>query len=292
MTEAVLPTAQVPGIFHRRFGETVVTSIYDGDIQGNLGVFKGITTEQGEAALAGAFRPNPPCFAVNVFVVRTGRRTALIDAGGGDIYPNAGKMLATLTLAGIAPDSIDTVLLTHTHRDHIRGLVDSENKVVFPNATVMAHQADLDFFLDPSKAEGMPPPIATTFPVVEASLRPYGDKVVGFSGNTELFPGVASVELPGHTPGHAGFQVGGSEGVLIWGDVMHLPEVQALHPDASLVFDFDGAQAAASRRRTLDMAVADRLLVAGMHLHFPAFAHVVRSGNAYAVIQEPWTTAF
>ncbi len=287
-----LPDVQQHGIFHRRFGDVVVTAISDGHIQAALGVFQGITAEQGEAELARAFRPSPPSFAVNVFVVRASGRTALIDAGGGDIYPAAGRMMAALAACSIAPESVDTVLLTHTHRDHVRGLVDAHNKVRFANARVLVHQADLDFFLDPAKAEGMPAPIATTFPVVEASLRPYGDQVVGFRGEVELFPSVSSVELPGHTPGHCGFAVGGRDGVLIWGDVMHLPEVQAAYPDATLVFDFDGAQAAASRRKTLELAASERLLVGGMHLHFPGLAHVVRRDAAFAVVPEPWTSAY
>lgn len=287
-----LPTVQEHGIFHRRFGDVVVTSISDGHIQAALGVFQGISTEQGEAELARAFRPSPPTFAVNVFVVRSGGRVALIDAGGGDIYPAAGRMMGALAACGIAPEAVDTVLITHTHRDHVRGLVNADNSVRFANARVLVHQADLDFFLDPAKAEGMPAPIATTFPVVEASLRPYGDQVVGFRGEVELFPSVTSIELPGHTPGHCGFAVGGRDGVLIWGDVMHLPEVQAAYPDATLVFDFDGAQAAASRRKMLELAQSERLLVGGMHLNFPAFGHVARRGGAFEVVQSPWTSEF
>jgi hypothetical protein len=69
---------------------------------------------------------------------------------------------------------------------------------------------------------------------------------------------------------------------------VHLPGVQFARPDAGMGFDVDGALAIATRRRIFDMAATDRLRVAGMHLDFPAFGHVVRDGSGYRFVPEMW----
>ena len=102
-------------------------------------------------------------------------------------------------------------------------------------------------------------------------------------------PGITRMPLHGHTPGHSGYVIdGGGQSLLIWGDVMHVPSLQAADPGIGMVYDVDASAAQASRRRALDIAVADDLLVAGMHLNFPAFHHVVKDGTGYRLIAEPW----
>jgi glyoxylase-like metal-dependent hydrolase (beta-lactamase superfamily II) len=103
-------------------------------------------------------------------------------------------------------------------------------------------------------------------------------------------PGITLVPEPGHTPGHSGWLIAsGNESLLIWGDIVHMPGIQFRRPDAGITFDVDGAQAIATRRRIMDMAATDRLLVAGMHLDFPCFGHVARENEGYAFIPDVWT---
>ena len=98
------------------------------------------------------------------------------------------------------------------------------------------------------------------------------------------------VQEPGHTPGHSGWIVSsGGDSMLIWGDVVHVPGVQFARPEAGMVFDVDVEQGRASRARAFDMAATDRLRVAGMHLDFPTFGHVMRAGRGYAFVPEVWT---
>jgi glyoxylase-like metal-dependent hydrolase (beta-lactamase superfamily II) len=105
----------------------------------------------------------------------------------------------------------------------------------------------------------------------------------------EVFPGVTAVPSLGHTPGHTAFLIAsGKDQLMIWGDTVHVPEVQTAFPEAGMAFDTDLAAAAASRRRMFDRVAADGVLIAGMHLHFPAFSRLTRRGNAYALVPEPW----
>jgi hypothetical protein len=72
---------------------------------------------------------------------------------------------------------------------------------------------------------------------------------------------------------------------------VHVPEIQTARPEVTIAFDTDPDAAIASRRRVFDMAASDRLLVAGMHLHFPGFAHLTRRGEGYGLVPEAWSQA-
>jgi len=105
----------------------------------------------------------------------------------------------------------------------------------------------------------------------------------------EVFPGVTAVPCLGHTPGHTAYLIAsGNDQLMIWGDTVHVPEVQTAFPDAGMAFDTDLAAAAASRKRMFDRVCADGVLIAGMHLHFPAFSHLARRGEAYVLYPEAW----
>ena len=99
-----------------------------------------------------------------------------------------------------------------------------------------------------------------------------------------MFPGVTAVPSLGHTPGHTAYLIAsGNDQLMIWGDTVHVPEVQAAFPEAGMAFDTDLAAAAASRKRMFDRVCADGILIAGMHLHFPAFSRLAQRGDAYAL---------
>ena len=127
------------------------------------------------------------------------------------------------------------------------------------------------------------------FQCTREQVGPYKARMRTFAKEQEVFPGVIAMPANGHTPGHTIYQVqSGNEQLLIWGDTVHVPEIQAPHPEVCIDFDTDKEKAAASRRRVFDMVETDRLLIAGMHLHFPAFSHLVKQGSGYRIVPETW----
>lgn len=290
-----LPDQQIPGVIHRRVGDMVVTALSDGYLVGSLDVLRNIGEEEARAMLLAAFRPVPRHTSVNCFLVRTTDRTILIDTGcGTTMQPTTGKLLQNLAAAGVTPESIDTILLTHMHGDHSNGLVDGAGKPHFPNATVRMHEAEWDYWGDSSNqaeversGNGLP-----YFAMAQRQMAPYLDRFEPFTEG-EVAPGIIAVPLPGHTPGHTGYRiVSKTDSVLVWGDITHVPEIQIPRPEVTVIYDVNPAEAEASRRRILDETAANRSLVAGMHLHFPGYAHVVRDGDDHRLLPEAWRQEF
>lgn len=287
----MLPIQQIPGMIHRRVGDFVVTALSDGYLDGSLNVLRNIGEDEAGDLIRAAFRPVPRRTSVNCFLVRSADRIVLIDTGCGDTtQPTAGRLFANLEAAGVPLASVDTILLTHMHGDHSNGLIDGSGQPRFPNATVSMHAAEWAYWSDRSNlaeversGRGVP-----YFDMAQRQMAPYLDRLRLFDTG-EVAPGITAVPLPGHTPGHTGYRIeSGADSLLIWGDIAHVPEVQIPRPDVTVIYDVDPAQAEASRRRILAEVAANRQLVAGMHLHFPGYAHVARVGDDFRLVPEPW----
>jgi glyoxylase-like metal-dependent hydrolase (beta-lactamase superfamily II) len=108
----------------------------------------------------------------------------------------------------------------------------------------------------------------------------------------EVAPGITQLPLPGHTPGHSGYRLDSAgDSLVIWGDTVHVPEIQIPFPGVTSEFDVNEALAAENRRRIFELVATEGLLVAGMHLHLPAFAHLTKSATGYRLIPETWAVA-
>lgn len=283
------PQVQVPGVYHRRIGDILVTAISDGYYDTPMAAYRGITEAEAVARFTAGFQRVPPRVAINAFLIRSGGRTALVDTGAGaTMGPTLGILPQTLAAAGTSADEIDTVLLTHLHPDHSNGLVSADGTVMFEKAELVVSEADVRFRHD----DGERSPFDAAYQLkyfdrARQQIAPYRKRMRDAQG--EVFPGVTAVPLPGHTPGHTGYMIAsGGQSLLIWGDICHAPELQFPNPDVTVIFDVDGEAAAATRHRTLDWVSSDRLLIAGMHVHFPGFLHVVRDGEGYRGVPEHW----
>jgi glyoxylase-like metal-dependent hydrolase (beta-lactamase superfamily II) len=287
------PEVQIPGVYHHRVGDIVVTAISDGFLDGTLDVLRNISQEEARQILTENFRPARRT-AVNAFLVYSAGRLALIETGSGSyLLPTAGKVLSNIKAAGVDPGDIEAVLLTHVHPDHSAGLTDmTTGKCNYPNAELVMHERELEHWFDDAKmAKGTDREKKLFFQAGREQVTPYKDRWRLFKEG-EVFPGVIAIPRPGHTPGHTTFMISsGNEQLLIWGDTVHVPEVQTARPEVCMDFDTDKDMAAASRRKVFDMVATDRLLVTGMHLHFPGFAHLVRAGSGYRLIPAAWEQA-
>jgi glyoxylase-like metal-dependent hydrolase (beta-lactamase superfamily II) len=281
---------QIPGVYHRKIGDILVTAISDGYLDGTVDVMRNVDHDKARQILKEAFRPARRT-SVNTFLIHSGGRTAIVDTGSGNyLQPTAGFVQRNLAGAGIDPKSIDTVLLTHMHPDHSAGLTDMSNgQLLFPNAELVMHENEQTYWFDDGEMSKVDERARQLyFQAGREQVEPYRKRIRLFREG-EVFPGVTAVPSLGHTPGHTAYLIAsGNEQLMIWGDTVHVPEVQTAFPEAGMAFDTDLAAAAASRKRMFDRVSTDGILIAGMHLHFPAFSRLARRGDAYALYPEAW----
>lgn len=159
---------------------------------------------------------------------------------------------------------------------------------MFPQAVVKMHRAEFEFWLSANAPSYRIEHVKHEAEHVTRFMQPYLNQVELFDEG-EVLPGVSTMALPGHTPGHTGYIIkSNGEEMLIWGDIIHWPAVQFALPHASMTYDVDPVQAAATRISILNKAASTGLLVAGMHLYFPGLARVRREGDAFAMVTVPW----
>jgi glyoxylase-like metal-dependent hydrolase (beta-lactamase superfamily II) len=289
-----IPQQQIPGFYHREVGDIVVTTVSDGYLDGNCEVLKNIPIDEAQRMMEANFSPVRRA-SVNTFVIHSGDRKAVIDTGSGDyLMKTAGWQQRNLAAAGIDPASIDTILLTHMHPDHSAGLADRRTgERFFPNAELVMGEAELRHWSDDrAMAQASEREKLLYFQCGREQVAPYKDRTRLIAGG-EVFPGVTALPSSGHTPGHMMYRVeSGGQSLLIWGDTIHVPEIQIVRPEVCIEFDTDKPAAAAARRRVFDMVASDGTLVTGMHMHFPGFGRIVRDGATYRLLPEPWVQAF
>lgn len=201
---------------------------------------------------------------VHAFLVRGPAGVLLIDAGSGTAWrATAGMLVEALTEAGVERDEVTQIALTHTHVDHIGGLVGADGAPTFPNALrIFVPTEELGMFRD------------------ERRMAAVLDRVMPLEQGDGPIAGVVAVNAPGHEAGHMAFLVEGR--LLIWGDLVHVPSLQFGRPEMTWEFDADPGLAAKTRVALFERAVEAGLMVAGAHLDFPAMGHLRRADGGYA----------
>ncbi|MDR1912643.1 MAG: MBL fold metallo-hydrolase [Helicobacteraceae bacterium] len=263
------------GVFRYQVGDLEAIAIKDRDT--NMG--KEILLDPDAPIVKEVLADNQNPSSINVFVIRSSAPqtrfpTILIDTGtGGDIFAN-------LKEANIALDSIEIILITHMHGDHIGGLIQN-GKATFKNAAVFLPKNDLGYWLgsgDDNRKAAM------------ALQEVYGDRLATFEWDKEIARAIKTIKAEGHTPGHSAFLIESKgQKLFIVSDLIHSIKVQTADPSQSVVYDVDPVLAASTRKKLLNYAANANLQIAGMHIPFPGIGKVVKEkdGFKFTPIERP-----
>jgi glyoxylase-like metal-dependent hydrolase (beta-lactamase superfamily II) len=278
---------QAPGFYRLKVGDLEVTALYDG-----TGVFDPHWLNGTKATMDGvakALHEDPHILDVvdTGFLVNTGKQLVLVDAGSGTWFGGGafGRLAGSLRSAGYTPEEVDLVLVTHLHSDHVGGLTTQDGKRVFPNADVYVAQAESSFWLSPEIAAKAPKDGQVFFQSAQAIAAPYikAGKWHTFSGSEPIVDGMELVPLPGHTPGHTGYEFSSmGQKILFWGDTIHAQRVQLSHPEVTVVFDIDPTAAAATRNQLLPKLAREDVVIAGPHMLFPGLGRLHKEESGYS----------
>ncbi len=290
MTTVALSRRQTTLAYRRSLGRFEITALADGFVDLSFAVWQNIDRDTFDTALQakflakGGFRNG-----IASFVVNTGSKVLLVDAGAAGLFgPNSHHFPGNLAHAGLAPEQVDDVLLTHAHPDHIGGLL-RDGAAVLPRAILHFSARELEFWTSPAEQARAPEFMRSWWDVVGAVAKAYDGRVRTFGPEETFGTGIAALPFPGHTPGHTAYLVeSDGERLLICGDLAVHHAIQFPHPKASMIFDIDAEEAYRSRLRGFDFAARERLAIAGTHLPFPTFGHVARQGDAFVYVPEEW----
>jgi glyoxylase-like metal-dependent hydrolase (beta-lactamase superfamily II) len=215
-------------------------------------------------------------------LIAPGRRV-LLDTGNGEFGgATTGRLLANLAKAGITPDNIDAVLISHFHGDHINGLRRRDGSWTFPKAQVMVPEREWAFWMDDAKMEAAPANAKGAFQNVRRVFGPNAAQIRKFEPDADLVAGIKAVSAHGHTPGHTMFTVQGKDERFTYvADLTNVPALFMRRPDWVVQFDMDAEAAMAMRRNVLEDAATEKSLVGGYHFPFPAVGRVIKEADGY-----------
>ena len=264
-------------------GSIKVSSLLDGELVLPAEVLINLKDKDAETIKSNA--ENTLSYAnVNAYLIQQGDRNLLIDAGCRELFgPTCGFTQEALNEAGVTPDQVTDVFLTHLHPDHIAGALNTDGTAVFSNAQLHLIDTEHDFWMNGS-FDAVEVNGSDWAGLAQAVISAYSDRLSLVSQGSEIMSGVNTVDIPGHTPGHSGFRVDdGNDSLMHLGDIIHVPNLQFIDPNVSLIFDVDGETALASRKMVLDMVSADNTLCTSGHWLSPKFGRIERSGSGFVM---------
>ena len=274
---ASAPTvAASPDVHPFRIGALRAVALKDGEL--NLPNTAGMSPWTDTAGVAGVLRAAGGAndsihLSIQPLLIRDGDRLVLIDTGARGQMGTEGRLMASLRAAGVEPGRITDVLISHSHDDHVGGLVDAGGTLAFPNAVIRMSVAEwADFRSQAVRAD---------------LVRAITPKVQTFASGAVVAPGITAVTLAGHTPGHMGYEIAsGGDRLLYLGDAMHSSVISVQRPEWVNVWDTDSAAGITTRQGLLERGASQPLKIYGPHFPFPGLGRFQRRDDGFVWVPE------
>lgn len=298
----VVPRPHGGGYYRFPIGDFAATVTSDG--YGTIAFWPVFAANQPEVATEAFLRDNHLAQSNqatnNLLVVDTPTDRILVDTGFGDVLgPAFGRfpqLVQNLALAGITPESITMVIVSHVHLDHVGGIVTKSGEHIFPKARYVIVDDELSYWtgsrFEPDINASKAPEEFKKAAIYAARtyLPPIRQRMEVVRPGADIVPGVSLISAPGHSPFHTAIRFSSGDAELIhMADVAHRSDSGLQHPEWSIIFDYDADQAIASRKRMLSQVASDRTMVMGYHFPFPALGYIEAAGPAYRWNPVPWT---
>lgn len=285
-------TSQNAGFFKFTLGQAQVTVVSDGHLEipaSGLGV--NVDPDEVASFLKSYFlSPETNYSHTNNVIIELGDAVVLVDVGSGSRFQEtAGRLLDNMSAAGIDPDSITHVLLTHAHPDHIWGIRDDFDEALFPQAKYYIGSTEYDWWMKEDRVNEVSEGLQQMVVGAVNSLTTIEEQIHMVSGETEIVPGISMIDTPGHTLGHMSVMVtSNDQSLMILGDAISHAYISFAHPEWIGGFDMDGEMAVNTRRRLLDATSTDGTTVIAYHFPFPGVGHVRQENGKYQFIPALW----
>ncbi len=265
-------------------GDIDVDIIRDGGMVFPEDVFPALSADR-IASLLNGFGAESIETGFNCMLIRRGDSTILIDAGCGSVMGEAaGKLPEALAEAGVAPGDVQTLVITHLHPDHISGALNDDGEAIFANAEMILAEAERRYWVDDGNFAGVDAGGLEWRSVALKMLDVYADRMTLIDTKAEIASGVSTIPLPGHTPGHFGIMVEQGRTALFFGsDLYHAEGLQLADASICAAFDLDPEAAIDTRRKTMDMLAAEKLLMSAGHMLAPPLGYLERTADGYAI---------
>lgn len=285
VTAEKAPAAKASDALNFNVGEFAATALHDGDLEfpnDNKVFGVGRTPAEIAALLSSAGQPTDNLqLSIQPLLIRTAERVMLFDTGAGANFgPSAGRLLQSMIETGFAPVTVTDIFISHSHGDHVGGLVNASGQLNFPNAVIHISEPEWAY-LKGMTAEAAAKAGISQHAALIAAVTP---KIATFAPDAAVVPGVVkAVAIRGHTPGHSGYLVTSRKLSLLYlGDAVHHYVVSLRKPGWTNGFDGDAAIAQASRSNLLADLARTGQLVYAVHFPFPGLGNVQRKGDGYS----------
>jgi glyoxylase-like metal-dependent hydrolase (beta-lactamase superfamily II) len=285
-----------PAYFYRfPLGKMQVTMVSDGPLP--LGkpsdTMKGMPEADISKALSENFLPTDSIvLEQNIPIINNGGRVTMFDTGMGfstAFGPTTGRLIKSMAQAGLQPNQVDDIIISHAHIDHIGGLATAKGKRLFPNATIHMSQADYDFWTDEKKLTDKA--LGMFIKHARDNLLPYKSRIKWVTDGKEVVPGVQAMSAAGHTVGHMIYLIESDGKKLAFtGDITHHQILLTEKPRTEFAYDSDPKQAVQARLKVFDMLSKDRIPMLAYHFPWPGYGYLAKAGtDSYRYYAQPMT---